>query len=89
MYSTCIFSVCVCVCVCVRVCACVCVNHNKLYILYIKSLPILPYRRKRADMIQVFKIMKGIDDIPFDEFFQIAESSQQDAINLYVKTHSR
>ena len=39
------------------------------------NLPTLLCRRKRADIIQVFKIMKGIDDIPFAEFFQISESS--------------
>ena len=28
-------------------------------------------------MIQVFKIIKGIDDIPIDDFFQISESSSK------------
>ena len=31
--------------------------------------------RKRADLIQVFKIIKGIDFIPIDDFFQISEST--------------
>ena len=39
------------------------------------NLPTLLYRRKRADMIQVFKIMKGIDDVPIEDFFQVADSS--------------
>lgn len=39
------------------------------------NLPTLLYRRKRADMIQVFKIMKGIDDISIEDFFQVADSS--------------
>ena len=39
------------------------------------NLPTLPYRRRGADLIQVFKIIKGIDDIPIDNFFQISEST--------------
>ena len=38
------------------------------------NLPTLLYRRQRADMTQVFKIMKGIDDIAFEDFFQMADS---------------
>ena len=39
------------------------------------NLPTLLYRRRRADLVQVFKIIKGIDDIPIDGFFQISEST--------------
>ena len=39
------------------------------------NLPTPLYRRRRADLIQVFKIIKGIDDIPIDDFFQISEST--------------
>ena len=39
------------------------------------NLPTLLYRRRRAGLIQVFKIIKGIDDIPIDDFFQISEST--------------
>ena len=39
------------------------------------NLPIILYRRRRADLIQVFKIIKGFDDIPMEDFFQISEST--------------
>ena len=39
------------------------------------NLPTLLHRRRRADMIQVFKIIKGINEIPIDDFFQISEST--------------
>ena len=39
------------------------------------NLPMLLYRYKRADMIQVFKIMKGIDDVHIEDFFQVSYSS--------------
>ena len=41
------------------------------------NLPTLLYRRKRADMTQVFKIMIWIDDVPIEDFFQIADSSKR------------
>jgi hypothetical protein len=34
------------------------------------NIPTLYYRRKRGDMIQVYKIMKGIDHISADIFFK-------------------
>lgn len=39
------------------------------------NLPTLLYQWKHADMIQVFKIIKGMIDIHFEEFFQLAELS--------------
>ena len=39
------------------------------------NLSTLLYRRKRADMIQVFKIMKGFDDIRIEDFFEFADST--------------
>ena len=36
------------------------------------NLPSLDYRRKQFDMIQVFKILHGIDDIDMNIFFKFA-----------------
>ena len=41
---------------------------------YQNRLPSLAHRRRRGDMIQCFKIIKGLDDIPCDKFFTAAES---------------
>ena len=35
------------------------------------KLPSLAHRRRRGDMIQTFKIIKGIEDITFERFFLI------------------
>ena len=35
------------------------------------ELPSLKYRRLRGDMIQVYKIVKGIDDVQLENFFEI------------------
>ena len=37
------------------------------------KLPSLEFRRKRGDMIQVFKILNGIDQIEPNIFFPMAE----------------
>jgi ribonuclease P/MRP protein subunit RPP40 len=37
--------------------------------LHILNIPTLSYRRKRCDVLQVFRIIKGIDKIDFDTFF--------------------
>ena len=37
----------------------------------LKTLPTLIYRRKRADMIEVFKILNGFDNIDKDLFFTL------------------
>ena len=34
------------------------------------SITTLAYRRRRTDVLQVFRIIKGIDKIPFETFFQ-------------------
>ena len=39
------------------------------------NLSTLLNRCKRADMIQVFKIMKGFDDIGIEDFFEFADST--------------
>ena len=38
------------------------------------KLPSLARRRRRGDIIQCFKIIKGLDDIPCERFFTFAES---------------
>ena len=40
------------------------------------GLPSLQYRRLRADMIQVYKIIRGIDRIDMSIFFEIAKDSR-------------
>ena len=35
------------------------------------GLPSLEYRRERSDMIQVYKIMHGIDKVDKDKFFTV------------------
>ena len=35
------------------------------------GLPSLEYRRERSDMIQVYKIMHGIDKVDMDKFFTV------------------
>ena len=34
----------------------------------------MAYRRKRTDILQVFRIIHGIDKIPFDQFFSLSNS---------------
>ena len=38
------------------------------------KLPSLAHRRRRGDIIQCFKIIRGLDDIPCERFFTFAES---------------
>jgi len=38
------------------------------------NLPTLLYRRQRFDLIQIFKIIKGFDDISVDEFFNFNDN---------------
>ena len=35
------------------------------------GLPTLEYRRQRADVLQVFKILQGIDNVDSDNFFSL------------------
>ena len=53
------------------------------------NLPTLLYRRRRADLIQVFIIIKGIDDIPIDDFFQISESTTRGHSHKIFKPRSQ
>ena len=39
------------------------------------NLPTLLYRRKRGDLILVFKILNGIDDISPEKFFQFSDTT--------------
>ena len=38
------------------------------------KLPSLTYRRFRGDMIQVYKLMHNLEDIPFTRFFELNEN---------------
>ena len=42
------------------------------------KLTTLAYRRDRADMLQVFRIMKGIDNIDPEQFFTLSEKPHHD-----------
>ena len=44
-------------------------NHSYTDRLKALNLPSLEYRRRRGDMIQVFKIVHGLERIPSDAFF--------------------
>ena len=48
----------------------------------LKSLgfPYLEYRRERADLVEVYKIMNGINDVDKNKFFNV--STQQHVTNL-------
>ena len=37
------------------------------------NLPSLVYRRKRADLIQVYRMLNGMDDLDYTKFFVLAE----------------
>ena len=54
------------------------------------KLPSLEHRRRRGDMIQVFKILKGIDRLDPDQFFTMsAESTTRGHGLKMMKTFSR
>ena len=46
------------------------------------NLPTLDYRRKRFDIIQVFKIVHNIDDIDMNVFFTFTDNSHLRGHNL-------
>ena len=52
------------------------------------NLPTLDYRRKRFDIIQVFKIVHKIDDIDMSTFFTFTENNQLRGHNLKLQLHS-
>ena len=51
------------------------------------NLPSLKHRRKRGDIIQVYKIVNNIDDLSFDLFFQetLCKKTRTTGNKLYVK----
>ncbi|KAI8481821.1 hypothetical protein Bbelb_404260 [Branchiostoma belcheri] len=49
------------------------------------KLPTLEYRRQRGDMIQVFKIMKGLERVPVSCFFEPADQTATRGHNLKLK----
>lgn len=53
------------------------------------NLPTLLYRRKRGDLIQVFKILNGIDDISPDKFFLMSETTTRGHSKKLYKLRSR
>lgn len=50
------------------------------------NLPTLLYRRKRGDLIQVFKILNGYDDISPDEFFKFSGTTTRGHSKKLFKT---
>ena len=69
---------------------------KKSYEERLKILNLFPlsYRRTRGDMIEVFKIFKGFDNVNSNEFFQMASTSNlrghslkmyQRSVNLQVR----
>ena len=51
------------------------------------GIPSLEYRRLRADVIEVYKIVNQIDRIPIDKFFTIndAISTRSNGLKLFKK----
>lgn len=52
--------------------------------LRVLQLPTLAYRRQRADLIQIFKILKGFDNIDASQFFKLAENSSTRGHSLKI-----
>ena len=55
------------------------------------GLPSLGYRRERSDLIQVYKIMHGIDKVDKDKFFTVNRYSatRGHSLKLFKKKRSR
>ena len=52
------------------------------------NLTTLEYRRKRADIIQIFRIAKGIDNLNFQDFFEVDTNRRTRGHRLKIrKTH--
>ena len=49
------------------------------------KLPCLAHRTRRGDMIQTFKIIKGIEDIPSERFFKVCTSSSTRSHSLKLE----
>ena len=53
------------------------------------DLPSLQYRRRKADMLEVFKIVSGIDRIRFDKFFKYSTSNTRGHSKKFYKQRCR
>ena len=53
------------------------------------NLPSLQFRRRRADMIEVFKIVSGIERIDFNNFFSYSTSNTRGHSKKFYKPLSR
>ena len=49
------------------------------------KLPSLVHRRRRGDMIQTFKIIGGLEDIPADRFFTVSNSTSTRGHSLKIE----
>ena len=57
--------------------------------LRILGLPTLQYRRKRADIVQTFKIIKGIDSVQYTRECQVCGNSMfKPALSTHTRGHS-
>ena len=66
------------------------IERYDLYRMIKKVLPKLAHRRRRGDMIQTFKIIKGIENIPSERFFKLCTSSSTRGHSLKLeKPHCR
>lgn len=61
--------------------------RSKGYIERLQKLQLwsLEERRNRADLIEVFKMYRGLTDVPFDQFFQLSKSITRGHIAKIVK----
>ena len=62
-----------------------CISYeNRLKIL---KLPSLKYRRMRGDLIQLFKIIHGIDNISYEDFFNFSHITftRGDRYKIFIK----
>ena len=53
------------------------------------GLPTLQFRRDRADMLQVFKILNGYEDIDFSRFFRLSSTGLRGHSLTLFKERSR
>ncbi|MES9971492.1 MAG: reverse transcriptase family protein, partial [Candidatus Thiodiazotropha sp.] len=49
------------------------------------KLPTLAHRRRRGDMLQTFKILNGLEDIPSERFFNVATNSSTRGHNFKLE----
>ena len=53
------------------------------------DLPSLQYRRRKADMLEVFKIVSGLDRISLEKFFKYSTSNTRGHSKKFYKSRSR